>query len=105
MKRSSWLFSLILGLIISSHLYSQKPVVPIADIGIRQTVFLSSKVPHHFDEAIFAAGLPVFFRINRNEWYAGLVFPLVIPNDYYYFLNKSTIGASTGYKFYIFNPR
>jgi hypothetical protein len=107
MNRKPLVILTMLGLIIQVNLYSQNPLLPSPVIGLRQDVFFNimANKDRFTDETIFAVSLPVYLKTGRHECYTGFIIPLLVPaTNGEYYLNKWSVGAMAGYRFYFFNP-
>lgn len=98
---------LTLSILLLPNLHSQDAVHNSPIIGLSPGAFfnIGGNSPYT-DETIFAGNLTTSLKIEKHEFYAGFIFPAMIPaTQGYAYVSKSTIGASVGYKYYVFNPR
>jgi hypothetical protein len=101
------LIILTLNLLISANVYSQDTIQNSPVIGLSPGAFfnIGGSSPYT-DETIIAGSLSTYIKIERHEFYAGFLFPAMVPaTQGYVYVNRSTIGALAGYRYYAFNPR
>jgi len=103
----SVLVILTLSILIPSNVYSQEAVQNSPAIGLSPGAFFNiGGYSPYTDQTIVAGTLGTYLKIERHVFYAGFIFPAMIPaTQGYVYVSKRTMGAFAGYRYFVFNPR
>jgi hypothetical protein len=96
-----------LSFLFSPNLYAQDTVQNSPVLSLCPGAFFNIGGYAPFtDETIVAGNLTMSLKHEKHEFYAGFIFPAMIPaTQGFIYMRKSTIGASAGYRYYFFNPQ